>query len=126
MTEREFDAISRLSAWVRDFGYQHTDVFNADIESVLNMARKYGVMTEAILTASSRPTFTAANIAGCECHERDSSFLCEYCRSQGYRGHMEAEQSSCSCDMSSGRIDHACEYCKSRGHLGAMDWTVMQ
>ena len=25
----------------------------------------------------------------CECHERDSSYVCEYCRSQGHRGHME-------------------------------------
>jgi len=89
MTEREFDAISRLTAWVRDYGHRHTDVFNADIEAVLDMARKYSEMTETILSTSSTPTFTAANIAGCECHERDWSFVCEYCRSQGYRGHME-------------------------------------
>lgn len=25
----------------------------------------------------------------CECHERDGSYVCEYCRSQGLRGHME-------------------------------------
>lgn len=25
----------------------------------------------------------------CECHERDSSYVCEYCYSLGYRGHMQ-------------------------------------
>jgi len=25
----------------------------------------------------------------CECHERDGSYVCEYCYSQGIRGHME-------------------------------------
>jgi len=25
----------------------------------------------------------------CECHERDGSYVCEYCRSQGLQGHME-------------------------------------
>ena len=25
----------------------------------------------------------------CECHDRDGSYVCEYCRSQGLRGHME-------------------------------------
>ena len=27
--------------------------------------------------------------AVCTCHERDGSFVCEYCYSQGYRGHMQ-------------------------------------
>lgn len=27
----------------------------------------------------------------CTCHERDSSFVCQNCREQGYRGHMEAK-----------------------------------
>jgi hypothetical protein len=89
MTEREFDAISRLTAWVRDYRHRHTDVFNADIESVLNMARKYGVMTEAILTASPMQTITISTMAGCTCHERDSSFSCPYCMALGIRGHME-------------------------------------
>ena len=26
----------------------------------------------------------------CECHERDSSYVCEYCYSQGHRGHMQS------------------------------------
>lgn len=25
----------------------------------------------------------------CTCHERDSSFTCDYCKSQGHYGHME-------------------------------------
>lgn len=25
----------------------------------------------------------------CECHERDSSYVCDYCYSQGLRGHMQ-------------------------------------
>lgn len=25
----------------------------------------------------------------CSCHERDGSYRCEFCRSQGMRGHME-------------------------------------
>jgi len=25
----------------------------------------------------------------CECHERDSSYTCSYCQSQGYFGHMQ-------------------------------------
>jgi len=25
----------------------------------------------------------------CTCHERDSSYVCEYCYSQGHRGHMQ-------------------------------------
>ena len=25
----------------------------------------------------------------CECHERDSSFVCKYCWELGYRGHMD-------------------------------------
>ena len=25
----------------------------------------------------------------CTCHERDSSYVCDYCYSQGYRGHMQ-------------------------------------
>lgn len=25
----------------------------------------------------------------CECHERDSSYTCDYCKSQGEYGHME-------------------------------------
>ena len=71
MTEREFDAISRLTAWLRDFGYRHTDVFNADLEAMLNMANKYSTHV------------------GCTCHERDSSFVCDYCRLIGLRGHMQ-------------------------------------
>lgn len=27
--------------------------------------------------------------ARCTCHERDSSYVCDYCRSQGHRGHMQ-------------------------------------
>lgn len=27
----------------------------------------------------------------CECHERDGSYVCAYCYSQGYRGHMQQE-----------------------------------
>lgn len=25
----------------------------------------------------------------CTCHERDSSYVCDYCYSQGFRGHMQ-------------------------------------
>jgi len=25
----------------------------------------------------------------CECHERDGSFVCDYCYARGYRGHMQ-------------------------------------
>lgn len=34
----------------------------------------------------------AAQAPHCECHERDGSYVCEYCRSQGLRGHMEKEK----------------------------------
>ena len=30
-----------------------------------------------------------STIGKCECHERDSSYVCDYCHSQGLRGHME-------------------------------------
>ncbi len=29
------------------------------------------------------------SIEKCTCHERDSSYVCEFCYSQGYRGHMQ-------------------------------------
>jgi hypothetical protein len=89
MTEREFDAISRLTAWLRDFGYRHTDVFNADLEAVLNMAQKYNILTETTLHALPTGTYTIGTHVGCTCHERDGSFSCPYCRSLGIRGHME-------------------------------------
>ena len=75
MTEREFDAISRLTAWLREYGYRHTDQFNADMEALLDMVRKYSAMTETMV--------------GCTCHERDGSYSCDYCKSQGIRGHLE-------------------------------------
>ena len=30
----------------------------------------------------------------CECHERDGSYTCDYCKSQGYYGHMENKERS--------------------------------
>ncbi len=29
------------------------------------------------------------SVEKCTCHERDSSYVCEFCYSQGYRGHMQ-------------------------------------
>jgi len=29
----------------------------------------------------------------CECHERDSSSVCDFCYSRGFRGHMQKEDS---------------------------------
>lgn len=29
---------------------------------------------------------------GCTCHERDGSYMCEYCYSQGLRGHMQKDK----------------------------------
>jgi len=90
MTEREFDAISRLEAWVRDFGDQKPPEFITDVETVLAMAREYGEMTETVSSALKTDTYTIATYVGCTCHERDSSSVCEYCKALGYRGHMEA------------------------------------
>jgi len=38
MTERDFDAISRLSAWLRDYGGRTTQVFQDDLACVLKIA----------------------------------------------------------------------------------------
>jgi len=38
--EREFDAVSRLSAWLRDYGDQKQKPFVEDLAIVLEMARK--------------------------------------------------------------------------------------
>lgn len=46
--------------------------------------------TYIIADATPQPVESGDAPQHCECHERDSSYVCEYCRSQGFRGHMEA------------------------------------
>ncbi len=47
----------------------------------------------------------------CECHERDSSQVCNFCHKLGYRGHMEEDGSfKCeNCDLWS--YTETCDYC---------------
>lgn len=33
--------------------------------------------------------FCTCRFCACQCHERDSSYTCDYCKSQGRKGHME-------------------------------------
>ena len=111
MTEREFEAISRLSAWMRDFGKEKTPVFIADLELVLNMAKRNDIeellLSDGFLTKFAaafgntpipgisstecgiRPWCTETGQNACSCHERDGSYVCDYCYAQGRRGHME-------------------------------------
>ena len=86
MTELEFEAISMLEAWVRDFGDQKEPVFITHLGTVLAMAKRG---SESQGTLDILPWCTETGQNACSCHERDSSVVCPYCRSQGYRGHME-------------------------------------
>jgi hypothetical protein len=48
MTNREFDAVSRLTAWLRDYGEKNTDVFNDDLRTVLGLVAEIERLREAI------------------------------------------------------------------------------
>lgn len=43
MTEREFTAVSRLEAWLVEYGNGCSDVFKHDLRTVLDIARRPGV-----------------------------------------------------------------------------------
>jgi len=45
--------------------------------------------TDEGLIASIREILNPKIETLCECHERDSSYTCSYCQSQGYFGHMQ-------------------------------------
>lgn len=40
MTEREFQAASRLEAWLRNYGSGCSDVFKHDLRTLIDMARR--------------------------------------------------------------------------------------
>ncbi len=40
MTERELQAVSRLKAWLLEYGHVHGNVFSEDLQIVLGMARR--------------------------------------------------------------------------------------
>ena len=46
MTENEFDAISRMAAWVRDFGHEKPRYFIGDIERLMTMANECSELRE--------------------------------------------------------------------------------
>lgn len=103
MTEQEFEAISQVKAWIRELGSQKPP-FIASLNTVLAMAEKKSqcfaphTTNGGIARPLGIPPWTSENLGrgvateslACECHERDGSYVCEFCRSQGLRGHMEA------------------------------------
>jgi hypothetical protein len=89
MNEDLYEAISRLKAWIRDYGAEKSPVFIGDLETVIDAltpgtAAKIGVSWDGISAVS-----IAAIQNACSCHERDGSFVCEFCRSQGLKGYMQ-------------------------------------
>ncbi len=86
------ESIERLKEWKHERRHQWTDLFRSDLEAVLDAASKMIAGTSGTLSAAATTAWRTATAQNtCACHERDSSFVCDFCRSQGYKGHMQAE-----------------------------------
>ena len=72
------DSIERLQNWKFERRHKMTDLFRDDLSRVLEAA--------AMLIPQTTGTL---GVNACSCHERDGSQVCEFCKSQGYRGHCE-------------------------------------
>ena len=57
---------------------------DTDVESILVAVELLGVMAKQKLTCEQ-----SATQPKCRCHDRDGSYTCDYCKSQGFYGHME-------------------------------------
>ena len=88
------DSISRLTAWVRDFGPGKNPQFIDDLNQVLEAARSFRSFTSSWPTGEGPAAYDAippliTTVSRCTCHERDGSYVCSYCYAQGHRGHMQ-------------------------------------
>jgi hypothetical protein len=57
--------------------------------AVIYMSVSSCELTRMAATTVGRPWCTKTGENSCSCHERDGSQVCEFCKSQGYRGHCE-------------------------------------
>jgi hypothetical protein len=47
----------------------------------------------------------------CSCHERDSSYVCNVCYKEGYRGHMQEDSSNQCDDCCLWSDSNTCDFC---------------
>ena len=91
MNEDLYEAISRLKAWIRDYGHEKQPVFIHDLETLIAALEPQidtlRADTTGILGVVPWCTETGQN--ACSCHERDGSFVCEFCQAIGMKGHMQ-------------------------------------
>ena len=85
MSEELDEAISRLKAWIRDYGAEKSPVFIGDLETVIGaLEPRIEVSIGASWDGISAVSIAAIQNA-CSCHERDGSYVCDFCRSQGLK-----------------------------------------
>ena len=84
MSDEVYEAISRLKAWIRDYGHEKQPEFICDLETVI------GALEPATTgSLDIKPWCTETGQNACSCHERDGSYVCDFCRSQGLKGFMQ-------------------------------------
>lgn len=77
MSEELAAAIGRLQAWIKDDSEYKSPEVVRDLQTVIYAA------------SPQLCQMPVNNYDGCTCHERDSSYACEFCKSNGVFGHME-------------------------------------
>ena len=91
MNEKLYEAISRLKAWIRDYGHEKSPVFIRDVEAVIGALEPrieaLRPVTTGVLGVAPWCTETGQN--ACTCVYGDGSYVCEFCRSQGLKGFMQ-------------------------------------
>ena len=97
MSSDLWEAICRLEAWTKNYRADKSPEFITDLEVVIEAAKGQAshIITASdagyIATLGMLPLCVEIGQNVCTCHEHDGSHACEFCRSQGYRGHMEAK-----------------------------------
>jgi hypothetical protein len=81
------DSIERLQNWKFERRHEQTDLFRDDLSRVLEAAAMLIPQTTGTLDV--KPWCNESGQNSCSCHERDGSQVCDFCKSQGYRGHCE-------------------------------------
>ncbi len=61
----------------------------ARVNSPFVVEAECSYLSEAINLAIGKPNTMDDDDERCECHERDSSYVCKYCYARGERGHMQ-------------------------------------
>ena len=84
ITEHE----TRLREFISLYGYTLPVYLTDDLRAVLDLCQQ---LRSAYLDKGCQAKAMAEMLAAgvCQCHERDGSYVCEYCRQQGMKGHMQ-------------------------------------